>query len=150
MYRLIYKSDSAVKMNWGIVGGILTASTRNNQRSGLTGALLLGKRHFLQVLEGDFLEINETFQRISKDQRHRNIRIVSFEVIEQRQFAKWDLRGVGVFDFDPPISQLLIQKYGEEDGEIRFPEQGWLAMSLLHDLILLPDLPEWSHGKPAE
>ena len=150
MYRLIYKSDSAVKMNWGIVGGILTTSTRNNQKSGLTGALLLGKRHFLQFLEGEFQEVNETFQRICKDNRHRNIRIVSFEPIEQRLFSKWEMRGVGVFDFDPPVSQSLIEKYGKEDGEIRFPEEGSLALSLGRDLELLPDLPEWSHDEPRD
>lgn len=148
MYRLIYKSDSAVKMNWGIVGGILTSSTRNNQRSGLTGILFLGKRHFLQFLEGEFDAVNKTFQRISHDHRHRNIRIVSFEVIEQRQFRQWEMRGVGVFDFDPPVSKMLIHKYGEEDGEIRFPEEGGQALSLAHDLMLLPDLPEWSLDKP--
>jgi hypothetical protein len=147
MHRLIYKSDSAAQMNWGVVGSILTKSTRNNERNGLTGALLLGKRHFLQVLEGDFHAVNETFQRISRDPRHRNIRLVSFEVIDHREFAGWEMRGVGVFDFDPPISDSLIQKYGEEDGELRFPEEGWLALSLVHDIFQLPEVPEWSRDR---
>lgn len=148
MYRLIYKSDSTTPMSWKLVGSILTASTRNNARDGLTGALLLGKRHFLQVLEGDFEAVNHTFQRICRDRRHENIRIVAFDVVDKREFAGWEMRGVGVFDFDPPISRALIEKYGEEDGEIRFPEQGWLAMSLVHDILHLENVPEWTGDLP--
>jgi len=148
MYRLIYKSDSAVKVTWGVATSILATSTRNNQRDGLTGVLLLGKKHFLQALEGEFGPVNSTFQRISRDPRHENVRVVAFGEAEERLFAKWEMRGVGVFEFDPPVSHSLIDKYGEEDGEVRFPERGWEALSLLSDIQRLSDVPEW-HGDTA-
>ena len=144
MYRLIYKSESSGKINWSTVGSILSTSTRNNELAGITGVLLLGKSRFLQVLEGDFDPVNDVFGRIVQDPRHKNIRLISFEVVEGRLFADWEMRGVGVFDFDPPIAAPLIEKYGEEAGEIRFPEQGWQALALVQDLLQLPNLPEWS------
>jgi len=149
MYRLIYKSESVSPMNWKTVGPILTASTRNNDRAGLTGVLLVGKRHFLQVLEGDYEDVNRTFERIVHDPRHRRVRIVSFEIAETRLFEQWLMRGVGVFEFDPPISRSLIRKYGEEDGEIRFPETGWKALSLVQDILHLDTVPEWSGNDSA-
>lgn len=149
MYRLIYKSESAVPMNWRTVGTILAASTRNNDRDGLTGALLVGKKHFLQVLEGDFLPLNRTFQRICADPRHRDLRIIAFDAVEARLFPQWEMRGVGVFEFDPPVSALLIAKYGEEKGNLRFPEDGWQALSLIQDIFALNDLPEWSAERQA-
>jgi len=143
MVRLIYKSDSTVPMNWRNVGGILAKSTRNNDRDSLTGALLVGKKHFLQVLEGDFEAVNRTFQRILRDKRHRNVRLIEFGAVESRLFPEWEMRGVGVFEFDPPLSAPLVAKYGEEDGALRFPEQGWRALALIEDIFNLHDVPLW-------
>lgn len=134
MYRLIYKSDNVGKMNWAIATSILRSSTRRNQAAGLTGVLLLGKKHFLQVLEGEFNAVNATFQRISHDPRHRNIRIVSFEVVEARLFPNWEMHGVGVFEFDKALNESLLKHHGDEEGEIRFPEVGWQALALIQDM----------------
>lgn len=46
-------------------------------------------------------------------------------------------------EFDPPISDSLKQRYGEEDGELRFPEVGWEALALLRDIQEIENLPEW-------
>ena len=144
MHRLIYKSESVVPMNWHTVGRILAASTRNNDRAGLTGTLLVGKRHFLQALEGDGDAVSSTFERIVQDPRHENIRLISYEVIDTRMFEDWQMRGVGVFKFDPPVSQSLIERYGEVDGLLRFPDTGWEALALIRDIFALNDVPEWS------
>lgn len=143
MYRLIYKSESTARASWRSIGPILTASTRNNDRDGLTGVLLIGKRHFMQVLEGDGAAVSATFLRIARDPRHHDVRLISFEPTQQRLFAEWEMRGVGVFEFDPPISRTLIEKYGEEDGEIRFPEEAWRALALIQDIFHLGQVPEW-------
>jgi hypothetical protein len=149
MYRLIYKSESTVPMNWRTVGSILDASTRHNDRNGLSGVLLIGKRHFLQILEGDSAAVNGTFQRISRDQRHRNIKLIALDSVENRLFAEWDMRGVGVFEFDPPISAALIEKYGEENGALRFPEEESQALALTQDIFKLHALPEWKVDESA-
>lgn len=144
MHRLIYKSESTVAMNWHTVGRILASSTRNNDRAGLTGTLLVGKRHFLQVLEGDADAVSETFERIVHDKRHHKIRLISFQVVDTRMFDQWEMRGVGVFEFDPPISQALIERYGEQEGEIRFPDVEWEALAMIRDIFDLHELPEWT------
>ena len=148
VYRLIYKSESTVPMNWHTVGKILATSTRNNDREGLTGTLLVGKRNFLQVLEGDFAAVNAAFARIVRDPRHRLVQLVSFEVVEARMFDEWQMRGVGLFEFDPPVSRALMEKYGEDDGNIRFPEVGWQALALIRDIFALEELPEWKESDP--
>jgi hypothetical protein len=144
MYRLIYKSRSASPLNWETVAGILESSQKNNARTGITGVLLMSKKQFLQVLEGEFEAVNHAFERIVHDPRHRHIRLISFGVVEGRLFEEWQMRGVGVFEFDPPISKPLMEKYGEENEEIRFPEQEWRALALVQDILDLPDLPEAS------
>ena len=149
MYRLIYKSESTVPMSWQTVGKILAISTRNNDCDGLSGTLLVGRKSFLQVLEGDFEAVNETFGRIVRDPRHHRIQLVSFDVVEDRMFEEWQMRGVGLFEFDPPVSRSLIEKYGEdEDGNIRFPEVGWQALALIRDIFALDEVPEWKESDP--
>jgi hypothetical protein len=148
VYRLIYKSESTVPMNWQTVGKILAISTRNNDRDGLTGTLMVGRKSFLQVLEGSFEAVNATFARIVSDPRHCRVQLVSFEVIEERLFDEWQMRGVGLFEFDPPVSRSLMDKYGEENGNIRFPEVGWQALSLIRDIFALDDVPEWKESDP--
>ena len=149
MYRLIYKSESTVPMNWQTVGKIHATSTRNNDRDDLTGTLLVGRRSFLQVLEGDFEAVNATFARIVRDPRHRRVQLVSFAVVEERMFDEWQMRGVGLFEFDPPVSRSLIEKYGEdEDGNIRFPEIGWQSLALIRDIFALDEVPEWKESDP--
>lgn len=149
MYRLIYKSDNVAKMSWAVATGILSSSIRNNQQAGITGVLLMGKKHFLQVLEGEFEAVNGSFERIVKDPRHENVRIVAFGPVEERLFSQWEMRGVGVFEFDPPVSQTLIEKYGEEDGELRFPETPWEALSLIDEIQRIEDVPEWDEETHA-
>jgi len=126
------------------VGPILAASAANNDRDGLTGVLLVGKKNFLQVLEGDFETVNETFQRITRDPRHRRVRLIEFGMTDERLFEEWHMRGVGLFKFDPPLSEPLIRKYGGEDSEIRFPDTAWRALALVQDIMQLEDLPEWA------
>lgn len=144
MYRLVYKSEAVARMSWKSVGPILAASTRNNDRNGLTGVLLVGKKHFLQVLEGDFETVNETFQRIARDPRHRRVQLVEFGVADERLFEEWKMRGVGLFEFDPPLSEPLMRKYGSDGGEIRFPDTGWKALALVQDILQLENLPLWA------
>jgi len=143
MYRLIYKSTSRGRLDWPALTHVLLASTRNNESNGLTGILLANRSHFLQVLEGAFDPLNETFVRIARDARHHRVRLLSYGVVEERLFAAWRMRGIGVFDMSSEVTRRLVEKYGEEDDDVRFPETGWRALALIEDIQGLRGLPEW-------
>jgi hypothetical protein len=70
---------------------ILTASKRNNGIDGITGILLCDGRSYLQVLEGPQDSVIATYARICTDPRHRDITVLSDELIEQRDFAYWSM-----------------------------------------------------------
>jgi hypothetical protein len=137
MHRLIYKSKAVARMSWKTVGPILEASVRNNDRDGLTGVLLIGKRTFLQVLEGDKKKVQRSYERIAADPRHCDVQVLSFDTVQERLFADWQMRGIGLFEFDPPLSEPLIRKYGGEHGEITLPDTGEQALALVQDIIRL-------------
>ena len=143
MYRLIYKSRSTVKLNWDVVKDILHTSEVHNEANGITGILLATNTHYLQVLEGKFEDINMAFMNIVRDPRHDDIKLISFNVMDARLFAGWGMKGIGVFDFNKQIERQLMEKYGEEDGGIRFPLEEWMALAMIHDIKMMRDLPEW-------
>jgi hypothetical protein len=143
MYRLIYKSRAVEDLNWEMVEPILHHSEANNALAGITGFLLASRTHFLQVIEGTFEDVNATYLRIARDTRHEQIQLLSYEVIDARLFESWAMKGIGVFDNNSAMARQLIEKYGEQDGGVRFPLESWLALSMIYDIRAIQELPEW-------
>jgi hypothetical protein len=143
MYRIIYKSRSKVPLNWDIVRDILHTSEAYNESHNITGILLASNTHFLQVLEGNYEDVNEAFMRIVCDERHTDIRLIGFSVIDARLFGGWGMRGIGAFDFNKDIERQLMEKYGDEEGGIHFPLEEWQVLAMINDIKMMRDLPEW-------
>ena len=143
MYRLIYKSRSRDELNWDIVRDLLRKCSANNAQHNITGVLLATSRHFTQVLEGRYEDVNEVFMLIAQDPRHEDIQLVSFQCVDARLFEGWGMRGIGVMDFNEDIARDLTDKYGEEDGSVRFPREEWLTLAMINDIRMLSDLPDW-------
>jgi hypothetical protein len=118
---LVYKSRCKSVVDLDLVDSILASSTRNNAANGVTGVLIATRTHFLQVLEGGFEALNETFERISSDTRHDNIQLISFAEIEERRFSEWAMHGIGLFDLNHELAIKLCKKFGEENGNVRLP-----------------------------
>jgi hypothetical protein len=109
----------------------------------LTGVLLASRTHFLQVLEGNFEDVNAVFRRIARDDRHTELSIVSFSVVDTRLFGGWGMRGIGAFDFNRSIEAELMDKYGQEEGGIHFPLEEWHALTMINDIKMMQELPDW-------
>jgi len=118
---IIYKSRCTSAADLDMVNSILASSTRNNAANGVTGVLVATKTHFLQVLEGEFEILNDTFQRISSDTRHEKIQVISFTEIQERRFSQWAMHGIGLFDLNQELAIELCQKFGEESDNVRIP-----------------------------
>ena len=134
MYRLIYKSRSKTTIDWELVNSILEPSQKRNADIGISGMLLATKKHFLQVLEGSFKDVNRLFSKIVRDSRHDEVQLISFTCIENRIFESWAMHGIGVFNLNLELSQQLKNSYGEENGEVRFPTEEWKVLAMIHDI----------------
>jgi hypothetical protein len=82
------------------VSDILAASRRNNQRIGVTGALLLSNGWFAQILEGPAEAVEEIFETVQCDSRHRNAKVLYYKPLERRNFPQWSMgfSGMSVTD----------------------------------------------------
>lgn len=91
MYQLVYVSSAAPGPEPIDLDAILTVSRRNNRAAGLTGMLYADPRRFLQVLEGEEVEVLATFERIKSDPRHRAVVVLSRRQIAAREFGAWEM-----------------------------------------------------------
>ncbi len=99
LYRLVYYSqnhiDSATDGFDAAIDDILGRSRRNNQRDGITGALMFNAGCFAQVLEGPLDVVEAAFERIQQDERHGDVSLLAMEPIVARSFPDWAMGFVG-------------------------------------------------------
>ena len=143
MYRLIYKSKGIKEIDWETIESILHSAEKDNTEHEISGLLLSTNTHFLQILEGRYEDINDTFMKIARDDRHTDVKLISFEVTDARLFQGWGMRGIGVFNFNQDIEKMLMDKYGEEDGSVRFPLEQWRVLGMVNDINMVHNLPSW-------
>jgi hypothetical protein len=95
--RLVYFSRSELRHEElkTSVEQILVASQRNNARVGVTGALMFNSGCFAQVLEGVPSAVEETFERIQLDMRHRETVVLLVQPTSHRVFSNWSMGYVG-------------------------------------------------------
>lgn len=86
--QLIYLSDLSPGQEKELPS-IVETSVRRNGEDGITGMLIYVGGNIMQVLEGEETAVRRTYERISRDPRHRNIMLLSEETIPARDFPDW-------------------------------------------------------------
>lgn len=99
LHALVYVSRSRLDSGEGTVAAgmnaILSAARVNNDKHGVTGALLFDEVFFAQMLEGPLGAIMSTFERISADRRHTDVTLLSFDAVSARRFGEWNMAYAG-------------------------------------------------------
>jgi len=69
-------------------------TTTNNQRLGVTGALVITEDAFAQVLEGEEATVRGLYESISQDPRHDSVALLGEETVDGRTFGRWAMARV--------------------------------------------------------
>ncbi len=131
LVRLLYASRPATPLSAAILDEILAQSRTNNPQQGITGILCFSDNIFIQVLEGGRDEVCETYNKIVRDNRHREVRILTYDEISERRFGGWTMGQVNIAKVNPS----LLLKYSEKPSLDPFSCSGLASMSLLEELI---------------
>ncbi len=113
LIRLVYCSTATFSSQEGTAGvekevaRILMESRRNNPALELGGVLHYGNGYFFQALEGERRKVNDRYERIVNDERHRDVELLSVHRVKERLFPDWSMKYVAVED---RIRQLLGKK----------------------------------------
>jgi hypothetical protein len=91
LQQLTYISSRHPQMSDSEIDRILSSARLHNKRNGITGLLMFNGHRFLQHLEGPAEAVEETYQRISADPRHRGVVLLSRVEAQFRAFSSWSM-----------------------------------------------------------
>lgn len=106
LVRLIYFSKVAPGITEEGVLKIIEKAKINNSNVGITGALVMSNKYFVQVLEGQRLAVSKLLFSICLDKRHSDITIASLEEIDCRLFEAWSMTLFSL-DYDDDNNRIL-------------------------------------------
>ena len=89
--QVIYVSERT-DMSKDSLTNIFDTSHKNNPEKGVTGCLLIGSNSYLQFLEGPKLQVEELYSKIKLDSRHRNVKKLHDQSVEEKLFSSWSMK----------------------------------------------------------
>jgi hypothetical protein len=103
MQYLVYLSQAVRPLGDEQLLDLLMQARGFNEAHALTGILLYGNQHFMQVLEGEAATVHALYARICRDPRHRNVHLYRDQACAQRRFAQRHMA------FHPTAPQQVLE-----------------------------------------
>ena len=91
LIQSLYTSAAIQPMPKSKLYKILVDSRVSNRLADVTGLLVYVDGKFLQVLEGEQGVVSALLEKISKDRRHKDVKVVYKTVIVRRTFNAWQM-----------------------------------------------------------
>lgn len=91
LISLVYTSSAAAPFRETALEHLLDECRGLNGARDITGMLLYRGERFIQVLEGPAHLVRKLARTIANDVRHRDMRVLLEEPIENRRFAEWTM-----------------------------------------------------------
>ncbi len=138
LISLIYVSSATHLMSNDELLDILRASHKNNEKAAVTGMLLYKGGNFMQVLEGPEASVNEIFEKIKQDKRHKDVMVLSKDIIAERQFEAWQMAFANLDDDsiknEPAYSEFLHDEFTAEQYHEN-PHRAYIMLLTFRDTI---------------
>ena len=96
VFQLVYRSLQTDAFDESRLKQLLLRARMRNAKSGITGLLLFHEGIFTQCLEGDKTAVMGLYERISVDNRHRDVATHMACFVGQRAFPAWSMACTGV------------------------------------------------------
>jgi hypothetical protein len=138
MHHLIYLSQATRPLSAKALTCLLEQARPANPRQHVTGALVYGSKHFIQLLEGEQAALEQVYARISPDPRHQHLCKVADYPIATRHFAEWSL---AFQTLSPAQFAHLVGYLVPSQVRQRLPVYGSVATSFVEAMRALVQLP---------
>jgi hypothetical protein len=89
--RLVYRSKAAGDMGSLSLFNLLAQARKRNAQLDITGHLIFDGEFFTQWVEGPSTALDALWQSLQKDERHREIMLITRTPIDQRRFSEWHM-----------------------------------------------------------
>ena len=131
LVRLLYVSRAVKADDSEATESILGSARAYNLSHGITGILCYGGGIYLQALEGGRKQVNELYNIIIKDSRHKDVALLHYEEITERRFGGWTMGQVRLDKLNPSI----VLKYSETAELDPYSVSGEVSFALLQELM---------------
>ena len=131
LVRLLYVSRAVKADDSEATESILGSARAYNLSHGITGILCYGGGIYLQALEGGRKQVNELYNIIIKDARHKDVVLLDYEEITERRFGGWTMGQVRLDKLNPSI----VLKYSETAELDPYSVSGEVSFALLEELM---------------
>lgn len=107
LFFLIYVSKPTEPLSDSQLDALLEKTRAANNSRGITGCLLYMDGCFMQILEGNRKTVLSLVEKIKRDPRHRDFRLVMQAAQQRRIFQDWSMgfRNLSRLDNEPDFSQ---------------------------------------------
>lgn len=123
MFRIIYISTGSGRVTQAGLQELLEQSREKNARLGITGLLLYKEGSFMQIIEGQREHVEDLYDSIRVDSRHRDVITLVSGPLEERRFPDWSMafRRLEANEKLPGVNLLLEQPW-DQAAASRFAE----------------------------
>jgi hypothetical protein len=109
MIQILYSSTFTGHDHQKSIDEILLKSRKNNQVNNLSGILLFRNGDFLQLIEGEKINVYYTLKKIRDDQRHMNMKMLYEGEIQKRIFEGWQMAFKFEKDKNPELQKMVLE-----------------------------------------
>lgn len=117
MHMLVYVSEYIAEQPIDLViENIVTVSKKQNSLHQITGVLFYHHNKFLQILEGEQLQIQQLMKNIKHDNRHTNVDVFIDQPVSNRSFPDWNMDSFDLaedYDIDTALLKELKQQFSQ-------------------------------------
>ena len=131
LVRLLYVSRAVDPESGRAIESILSAARQHNLQNGITGILCYGGGIFVQAIEGGRSAVNDLYNHIIKDPRHKNVELLHYEEITERRFGGWTMGQVNL----SKLNTSIVLKYSEKPEFDPYNVSGRVSLALLEELM---------------
>lgn len=109
--QVLYISKLVKGQPLSTIDDILNVSRKNNAINNVSGVLLFRNGEFLQLLEGDKLDVYYTLKKIRDDKRHTGLEILHEGEIQHKLFDKWSMAYKPEGEKNPEINDRVTELF---------------------------------------
>ena len=111
MKGLVYLSEAAIDFSIPDLKALTKIASTKNKLKNITGYLCFSNGRFLQYIEGSENSVNELFERIKEDARHKIIYEVESTGMERRIIPYWSMRHITTLE----LQKFNLERYIEQN-----------------------------------
>lgn len=111
LLRILYSSKTHDRLSQSDLTKLLLQSRENNQRIHVNGILCYNHTDFIQVLEGPEIAVINLYQKILKDERHHECKLLNICLNNKYIFKNWSM---GYIDISHGDMRLLREELPEK------------------------------------